>query len=158
MSRIANDPETIADMSNDGELADVIHNRLYPKLVDYKYSYNFSWLGIPIIQVPQDILALQEIIWGVKPDLIVETGIAHGGSLVFYASMLEIIGKGGVVGIDIDIRAHNRKAIENSPLFHRITLIEGSSIDKAVVEKVYTHAENCPNVMVILDSDHTYDH
>src|SRR3954466_4498434 len=89
------------------------------------YSYNFSWMGRPIIQYPQDILAMQEIIWEVQPDLIIETGIAHGGSIIFYASMLELIGKGEVVGVDIDIREHNRAEIEKHPMFKRIRLIQG---------------------------------
>lgn len=94
----------------------------------HKYSYNFTWLGRPIIQYPQDMIAAQEIIWCVKPDLIIETGIAHGGSLIFYASLLELIGGDGrVVGVDIEIRPHNRAEIEKHPLFKRVTLIEGSS-------------------------------
>jgi len=97
----------------------------------YKYSYNFTWLGLPIIQFPQDILAMQEIIWQVKPDLIIETGIAHGGSLIFYASMLELIGGDShVLGIDIDIRPHNRIEIEKHPMFKCITMIQGSSTDE----------------------------
>ena len=100
----------------------------------YKYSHNFDWLSRPIIQIPQDIVALQEIIWRVKPDLIIETGIAHGGSLIFYASLLELIGKGEVLGIDIDIREHNRKEIEKHKMFKRIKMIEGSSVDEMVVK------------------------
>jgi cephalosporin hydroxylase len=124
-----------------------------------KYSYNFTWLGIPIIQFPQDIVALQEIIWEVKPDLIIETGIAHGGSLILSASILELIGgEGSVVGIDIDIRPHNREAIESHQLFKRIELIEGSSISEEVVEKVRDIAQNKKSVLVILDSNHTHDH
>ncbi len=124
-----------------------------------KYSYNFTWLGIPIIQFPQDIVALQEIIWEVKPDLIIETGIAHGGSLILSASILELIGgEGSVIGIDIDIRPHNREAIESHQLFKRIELIEGSSISEEVVEKVRDIAQNKKSVLVILDSNHTHDH
>lgn len=124
-----------------------------------KYSYNFTWLGIPIIQFPQDMVALQEIIWEVKPDLIIETGIAHGGSLIFSASMLELIGgPGTVVGIDIDIRSHNRAAIEAHPMFKRIELIEGSSIAEDVVEQVRAHASGKERVLVILDSNHTHSH
>src|SRR5689334_17902605 len=98
-----------------------------------KYSYNFTWLGRPIIQYPQDIVALQEIVWRTRPELVIETGIAHGGSLVFFASMMELIGQGSVLGIDIDIRAHNRAAIEAHPMSGRIAMIEGSSIDMNVV-------------------------
>jgi cephalosporin hydroxylase len=109
-----------------------------------QYSYNFKWMGRPVIQYPQDILAMQEIIWDVKPDLIIETGIAHGGSLIFYASMLELIGKGEVLGIDIDIREHNRREIEKHPMYKRITMIQGSSIDAGVVERVKQFAKNKP--------------
>jgi len=124
-----------------------------------KYSYNFTWMGRPIIQYPQDLLALQEIIWLVKPDLIIETGIAHGGSIIFSASMLDIIGENGkVVGIDIDIRAHNRVEIENHPMYRRITMIEGSSIDESIAIQVRELAVNCKRVMVLLDSNHTHDH
>lgn len=124
-----------------------------------KYSYNFSWMGRPIIQYPQDILAMQEIIWDVKPDLIIETGIAHGGSLIFYASMLELLGgEGKVLGIDIDIRKHNRQEIEKHPMYKRITMIEGSSIDDDVVQKVCKFAQGKKRVLVGLDSLHTHDH
>ena len=125
----------------------------------YKYSYNFTWLGSPIIQFPQDIIAMQEIIWRVKPDLIIETGIAHGGSLIFYASMLELLGSNGeVLGIDIDIRKHNRKEIENHSMFKRITMIEGSSIDKGIAKQVWDFAKEKKNVLVVLDSNHTHEH
>ena len=124
-----------------------------------KYSYNFSWMGRPIIQYPQDIIAMQEIIWNVKPDLIIETGIAHGGSLIFYASMLELLGgEGKVLGIDIDIREHNRREMEKHPMNKRITMIEGSSIDTDVVEKVRRFAQGKKRVLVGLDSLHTHDH
>src|SRR5688572_17933338 len=93
-----------------------------------QYSYNFSCMGRHIIQYPQDMIAMQEIIWNIKPDLIIETGIAHGGSLIYYASLLELIGKGEVLGIDIDIREHNRREIESHPMFKRIKMIEGSSV------------------------------
>ena len=122
------------------------------------YVYNFSWLGRPIIQYPQDIVAMQEIIWQTKPDLIIETGIAHGGSLVFSASMLELIGKGGVLGIDIDIRKHNRKEIERHKMSKRIKMIEGSSIGQKVMDKVSKIAKKNKNILVCLDSLHTKDH
>lgn len=125
----------------------------------YKYSYNFSWLGRPIIQFPQDIVAMQEIIWHIKPELIIETGIAHGGSLIFYASMLELLGNNGlVVGIDIDIRAHNRREIEAHPLYKRIHLLEGDSTNAAVVDEVYALAAGKSPILVALDSNHTHDH
>ena len=129
-----------------------------------QYSYNFSWLGRPIIQYPQDIVAMQEIIWRVKPDLIIETGIAHGGSLVFSASMLELNAACGgppdakVLGIDIDIRAHNRAAIEAHPLFKRIEMIEGSSTAPEIIRQVKGAAANSGKVLVCLDSNHTHRH
>jgi cephalosporin hydroxylase len=126
--------------------------------VRYKYSYNFTWMGRPIIQYPQDILAVQEIIWQIKPDLVIETGIAHGGSLIFYASMLELIGGGQVLGIDVDIRQHNRVEIEQHPMFKRITMIEGSSIDSEIVKQVYGFAKDKSKILVVLDSNHTHDH
>lgn len=125
----------------------------------HKYTYNFTWLGRPIIQYPQDMIALQEIIWEVKPDLIIETGIAHGGSLIFSASMLQLIGGNGhVLGIDIDIREHNRIEIEKHPLSKRISMIQGSSIDKETVDKVFEFARGKERIMVILDSNHTHEH
>ena len=124
-----------------------------------KYSYNFTWLGRPIIQYPQDIFAMQEIIWKVKPDIIIETGIAHGGSLIFYASLLELIGEEGlVIGIDIDIREHNRLEIEKNPMFKRIKMIEGSSTDEIIVEQVKKIAASKKKIMVALDSLHTHEH
>jgi cephalosporin hydroxylase len=123
-----------------------------------QYSYNFKWMGRPVIQYPQDIVAMQELIWEVKPDLIIETGIAHGGSLIFYASMLELVGNGEVLGIDIDIREHNRKEIEKHPMFKRITMIEGSSIDDSVIQKVKQFAKGKKTIMVVLDSNHTHQH
>lgn len=125
----------------------------------YKYSYHFKWLGRPIIQFPQDIVAMQEIIWNIKPQLIVETGIAHGGSLIFYASMLELLGADGMaLGIDIDIRAHNKVEIEKHPMFKRIKMLEGSSFDKDVVSQVYEFAKGKAPILVVLDSMHTYAH
>jgi cephalosporin hydroxylase len=123
-----------------------------------QYSYNFSWMGRPIIQYPQDMIAMQEIIWKVQPDLIIETGIAHGGSLVYYASLLELIGKGEVLGVDIDIREHNRQEIESHPMMKRITMLQGSSVDEGVVEAVKTFATGKKTVMVCLDSNHTHAH
>jgi cephalosporin hydroxylase len=129
-----------------------------------QYSYNFFWLGRPIIQYPQDIIAMQEIIWSVKPDLIIETGIAHGGSLIFSASMLELNASCGgpqeaeVIGIDIDIRAHNREAIEAHPMFKRISMIEGSSIASEIIEQVKSRTDNRQRVLVCLDSNHTHNH
>jgi cephalosporin hydroxylase len=134
------------------------------KTLKHKYAYHFSWMGRPIIQYPQDILAMQEIIWSVKPDLIIETGIAHGGSLIFSASMLELNAIAGgpqdaqVLGIDIDIRAHNRAAIEAHPMARRIRTIEGSSVAPEVVSQVKAGAADKRSVLVLLDSNHTHDH
>jgi len=139
-------------------------NKFMNVSLDAKYSYNFSWLGRPIIQYPQDILAMQEIIWMVKPDLIIETGIAHGGSLIFSASMLELNAACGgsqdaeVLGIDIDIRPHNREAIEKHPMFKRISMIEGSSIEPDIIKQVREKAAEKQRVLVCLDSNHTHDH
>ena len=129
-----------------------------------KYSYNFSWLGRPIIQYPQDIVAMQELTWALQPDLIIETGIAHGGSLILYASLLELNAVAGgpqearVIGIDIDIRAHNRAAIEAHPFARRIDMIEGSSVDEAVVAQVRAAAAGRERVLVCLDSNHAHEH
>ncbi len=130
----------------------------------YNYTYNFSWLGRPIIQYPQDMIALQEIIWDVKPDMIIETGIAHGGSLIFSASMLTLleacgeIEDGKVLGIDIDIREHNKKAIEAHPMSKKITMFQGSSIDEEMIQKVHEFAKSGKRILVCLDSNHTHDH
>jgi cephalosporin hydroxylase len=139
-----------------------------------KYSYNFSWQSRPIIQYPQDIIAMQELIWQIKPDLIIETGIAHGGSLIFSASMLALldmcdaiesdklvnpkISKRKVLGLDIDIRAHNRTAIEAHPMASRIQMIQGSSIDAQIIEKVHQIAKDYHRILICLDSNHTHDH
>lgn len=130
----------------------------FDSVFKYEYSYHFTWLGRPIIQFPQDMVAVQELIWKVKPDLIIESGIARGGSLILSASILELIGKGHVLGIDIDIREHNRTEIEKHPLFKRITMIEGSSVSKKVVEKVYSLVKKMDKIMILLDSKHTHDH
>ena len=129
-----------------------------------KYSYHFEWLGRPIIQYPQDMAAMQEIIWSAQPDLIIETGIAHGGSLIFFAAMLELNAACGgdndaeVLGIDIDIRAHNRAAIEAHPMSRRITMFEGSSISSDMIAKVHEFAKDKKRILLVLDSNHTHDH
>lgn len=134
------------------------HNFLMATLED-GYSYNFNWMGLPVIQYPQDIVAIQEIIWETKPDMVIETGVARGGSLLLYASLLELLGGNGiVVGIDIDIRAHNRKRIIEHPLSHRIRLIENSSIDLKTIAAITSLAEGKKRIMVSLDSSHTHDH
>ncbi|MGY8679163.1 CmcI family methyltransferase [Bradyrhizobium sp. UFLA05-153] len=123
-----------------------------------KYSYTFTWLGRPIIQHPEDMVRLAEVIYAVKPDVIIETGIAHGGSLIFSASLLKAIGKGRVVGVDIEIRPHNRAAMDDHELRPMITMIEGSSIDATVVAEVKSHVKPGDTVLLILDSNHTKAH
>ncbi len=129
------------------------------EITPHKYAYNFTWMGRPIIQLPQDMIALQELVWRIKPDLIVETGVAHGGSLIYAASLMELIGGDGlVVGVDIDVRPHNRAAIEAHPMSKRIRLVEGSSIAPETVAQVRQLAEGRSRVLVLLDSNHTHDH
>ncbi|MEO8415623.1 MAG: cephalosporin hydroxylase family protein [Ginsengibacter sp.] len=123
-----------------------------------KYSYNFTWMGRPIIQYPQDMIAMQELIWEIQPDLIIETGIAHGGSIIYYASLLELIGKGEVLGIDIDIREHNKNKIEEHPMYKRIHMLEGSSVTGEMVERVRPFTIGKKSIMVCLDSNHTHEH
>jgi cephalosporin hydroxylase len=122
------------------------------------YSYVWRWLGVPIIQMPTDVVALQEVVWESRPQVIVETGVARGGSVVLSASLLELLGEGMVVAVDIDIRAHNRRNIESHPLAHRVQLIEGSSISSDVVEEVRRRTADAERVMVVLDSNHTHEH
>lgn len=163
----------IIAISDDKQLHDTASEFMRSSTIP-KYSYNFFWLGRPIIQYPQDIVAMQELIWQIKPDLIIETGIAHGGSLVFSASMLaqldlcEAIEAGEtidpkvsrrkVLGIDIDIRPHNRAAIEAHPMASRIQMIQGSSIDPEIIGQVKKVAKNYSRILVCLDSNHTHDH
>lgn len=151
-----------------------IANQFFSESVKSDYSYNFEWLSRPIIQYPQDIIAIQEIIWKVKPDVIIETGIAHGGSLVLSASILAMLDysdalesgemldpqnpKRKVIGIDIDIRSHNREALDNHPMRNRMELIEGSSISPEIISKVIELLKGFERVMVFLDSNHTHDH
>jgi len=147
----------IEDFANDREFRE-LSTAWRAMALERKYMNNFSWLGRPMIQLPMDAIAMQEIIWSVKPDLIIETGVAHGGSVIMSASMLQLIGKGDVIGIDIDIRTHNRIAIETHPLASRIKLIEGSSIDTNTVEKVKQLAAEKTKILVFLDSNHTHEH
>ncbi|MCL4457665.1 MAG: cephalosporin hydroxylase family protein [Nitrospirae bacterium] len=125
------------------------HNRL---------MYEPTWLGIPIIQFPEDIVMMQELIWKVRPDVIVETGVAHGGSAVLYASILELIGRGRVIGVDVEIRKYNRIAINSHPLSKRIALIEGSSVAENIVAETRERIGKDDKVLVVLDSNHSYDH
>jgi len=123
-----------------------------------KYVYSFSWMGRPIIQLPEDMIRTQEVIYRVKPDVIVETGIAHGGSLIYYASLCKAMDKGRVIGVDVEIRPHNRKAVEEHEMFDRITMIEGSSVDPEIVGQVKALIKPGETVLVILDSNHTKQH
>ncbi len=155
--------ELVTELGANVEMADLT-NRWLGKAQELGYSYNFDWLGLPIIQYPQDIVAMQELIWKLRPDVVLETGVARGGSLIFYGSMLELLetctgAKGGrVIGIDIDIRQPNREAIEAHPLSHRIDLVQGSSVDPAIVDQVTEMVGDAKRVLVCLDSNHTHDH
>ena len=158
--------QCLEEITQQGE--NVLLNKLTRQWVDESiksnYSYHFEWLGRPIIQYPQDIVGTQQLLWQVKPDLIIETGIARGGSLIFYASILELIAQCGgpqdakVLGVDIDIRAHNKEAILEHPMSKRIEMILGSSIDRPVLEQVIQKAKTAKKVLVCLDSNHTHDH
>lgn len=156
--------ENIACMNEDENVKKAA-DEFMREAVKHKYVYNSTWLGRPIIQFPQDIVALQEVIFSVKPDLIIETGIAHGGSIIFSASMMELLDiiepvdvKREVVGVDIEIRKHNRVAIENHPMYRKITMIEGSSVDSEIIQQVKRIAHNHKKIMVILDSNHSHEH
>lgn len=124
----------------------------------HDYSYVWRWLGVPVIQMPTDIVAMQEIIWETRPQVVIETGVARGGSVILYASILQLLGEGSVIGIDIDVRSHNRRVIESHPLAHRIELVEGSSVDDRTLEEVRRRIGSASRVMVVLDSDHAHDH
>jgi len=158
MDTVPKDLELIARLRTDPVLRAKCEDVL-AAMARHRYMYNFTWLGRPVIQLPQDLVAIQEIVWRYRPDAIVETGIAHGGSLIFSASMLQLLGGDGiVVGVDIDIRAHNRAAIEAHPLSQRIRMIEGSSIDAAVIREVKAMVARRSRVIVVLDSNHTEEH
>jgi cephalosporin hydroxylase len=137
---------------------DMLANLWIKVAAEHRLMYETTWLGRPIIQFPSDVVMIQELLWKVRPDLVIETGVAHGGSLVLSASLLELIGKGKVIGIDIEIRPDNRAAIEAHPLKSRIELIEGSSIDSETSAIAHKHAAGAQSVMVILDSNHSQSH
>ncbi len=157
----------IRNQSEDDDFAYLSH-KFFVKSHQLKYSYNFQWLGRPIIQYPQDILAAQEIIFSVKPDIVIETGIAHGGSLCFYASLLCMLdtleGKDPrqsdrrVIGVDIDIRPHNKKALDEHPLRFKIDLLQGSSIDNNIIREVHQRVSGFKKILLSLDSNHTHEH
>ncbi|HEY4440336.1 MAG TPA: CmcI family methyltransferase [Candidatus Elarobacter sp.] len=151
------DPALLRRMGADPEVR-AAWQRAFDLIAPYRYAYNWTWLGRPAIQFPQDLVAMQEIIWRTQPEVIVETGIAHGGSLVFSASMLALLGgEREVVGIDIDVRPHNRSAIEAHPLAAHIHMIEGSSVDEGIAKQVVARVAG-RSAMVVLDSNHTADH
>ena len=165
--------ERIGRLASDNLLKSLAHQWIFESMKK-KYLYNFDWLGRPIIQYPQDMVAIQEIVWQVRPTLIIETGIAHGGSLILSASMLALLdyceavesgtlidpsdSKRKVIGIDIEIREHNRAAIEVHPMGSKIEMIEGSSTDQGVVNKVANIAKDHSSVLLLLDSNHTHEH
>jgi cephalosporin hydroxylase len=166
LSQIAKKEDSDFEMHNKSKIWAMYKNAQIKKAsktwlmysLKYEYSYHFRWLGRPIIQYPQDMIAIQEIIWQTKPDLIIETGVARGGSLIFYASLLELLGKGQVVGIDVDIKKHNKFFILQHKMKKRIKLIEGSSTDPKTVKTIYQIAKNKKRILLILDSDHTHKH
>ena len=149
--------ETVCDLySPDGrDLVEILWLKL---AAAFRRMYEPRWLGVQIIQLPEDIVAVQELLWRVRPDLVIETGIAHGGSLILSASILELIGNGRVLGVDVEIRKHNREIIDAHPLRYRIDMIEGSSIDPAIVTEVKKRAAGANRVLVVLDSNHTEAH
>jgi cephalosporin hydroxylase len=147
----------VAAMAQDPEVGDLA-NRLFATSDRYDFSYFWKWLGLPIIQTPDDIVAMQEIIWERRPQVIIETGFARGGSSIFYSSIFTLIGEGSVVSIDIDIRVHNREAVETHPLGARVKLVEGSSTAPATLAQVRSLIPDSARVMVILDSNHTHQH
>ena len=150
--------EYIDRMAGDSRMQE-LSRQWFVTSCEYRYSYNFTWLGVPIIQYPQDIIVMQELIWRVRPDAVVETGVAHGGSLIFYSSLLQLLGDGGkVIGIDVEIRAHNRERILAHPLARSIQMIEGSSTDPGVVSQANAAVSSCKRVLLVLDSNHTHEH
>jgi len=152
------DPQLVKRMASDPTLAEAARS-FFLRSCEFRYSYNFTWLGRPVIQYPQDLVALQEIIWQVKPDCIVETGVAHGGGTLFLASMLELLGGDGiVVAVEVELRADNRAALEAYPLARRIRLIEGSSADDPTAAKVVAAVRGRQRAMVVLDANHTRAH
>lgn len=146
---LGNDPEALRHSTD-----------LFLELNKFDYSYLWSWMGVPIIQIPPDMIATQEVIWNTRPDIIIETGVARGGSLIFMASILAATGKpdAKVIGVDIDIRAHNRESIEAHPMSARIELVQGGSVDEETINRVKAMIPDGASVMVVLDSDHSYDH
>lgn len=145
------------DLAADSEVIE-LSDRLFAASDRHNFSYVWDWCGLPIIQLPTDILLMQEIIWRCKPTVVIETGVARGGSVIMYSSILRLLGRGRVIGVDIDIRPHNRASIEAHPFGDRVMLIEGSSVDPAVLDQIRLTLDADDEVMVVLDSDHTHAH
>lgn len=145
------------DLAADSEVIE-LSDRLFAASDRHNFSYVWDWCGLPIIQLPTDILLMQEIIWRCKPTVVIETGVARGGSVIMYSSILRLLGRGRVIGVDIDIRLHNRASIEAHPFGDRVMLIEGSSVDPAVLDQIRLTLDADDEVMVVLDSDHTHAH
>jgi len=152
-----NEVRKTLDLYSD-EAFELISNQWAKVGWNQQYVYSFSWMGRPIIQLPEDMIRTQEVIYRVKPDVIIETGIAHGGSLIYYASICKAMEKGRIIGVDLEIRPHNRKAIEEHEMFDRITMIEGSSTNPSVVAQVKSLVKPNETVLIILDSNHTKQH
>ncbi len=148
--------KTVDVFSREGlEMVSSLWVKLYAQ---YKLTHNCTWMGVPIIQFPEDVMMMEELIWKVRPDVIVECGFAHGGSALFYASLMELMGKGIVVGVDVEIRPYNRIAVQNHPMGHRVRMVDGSSVEAGTIDKIKAHI--CPGdkVMVLLDSNHSKSH
>jgi len=152
-----NELQTTMDLYSD-EAFELISEQWAKVGWNQRYVYSFSWMGRPIIQLPEDMIRTQEVIYRVKPDVIIETGIAHGGSLIYYASLCKAMEKGRIIGVDLEIRPHNRKAVEEHEMFDRITMIEGSSTDPSIVAQVKSLVKPDETVLIILDSNHTKQH
>lgn len=148
--------KTVDVFSQEGlEMVSSLWVKLYAQ---YKLTHNCTWMGVPIIQFPEDVMMMEELIWKVRPDVIVECGFAHGGSALFYASLMELMGKGIVVGVDVEIRPYNRIAVQNHPMSHRVRMVEGSSIEADTIAQVKSFIRPGDKVVVLLDSNHSKDH
>jgi len=164
---IDTDAQSVTEKTDEGSRTVPLHSPESFRLINkhwvtvgwgQKYSYGFTWFGVPLIQLPEDVIRIQEVIYRLKPDVIVETGVAHGGSLVFYASLCKAMGHGRIVGIDIEIRPHNRQTITEHALANYITLIEGDSTAPKIVDEVRSHIKPGEKVLAILDSNHSHEH
>lgn len=148
--------QTVDVFSREGlEMVSSLWVKLYAQ---YKLTHNCTWMGVPIIQFPEDVMMMEELIWKVRPDVIVECGFAHGGSALFYASLMELMGKGIVVGVDVEIRPYNRIAVQNHPMSHRVRMVDGSSIEAATIDAIKSFIRPGDKVMVLLDSNHSKGH